>query len=1013
MPFSAKNLSFKCALASLTSLLLLVVGNGLISQEQKPAEKKPVETDAADKDYAAEMPRIPATEAKDAMKTFTVAKGFKMELVAAEPLVTDPIALAIDENLRMYVVEMNGYSENRDDKLSRIRLLDDKDGDGKYETSKIFTDKLNWPTAIACWDGGILVADAPDILWFKDTNGDDVPDEQKVLFTGFGLTNVQGLINSFNWGLDNRFYCSTSSTGAEVLKPSDPKFKPLPLRGRDFALDCRSMTMEPTTGGAQHGLSFDDWGNRFVCHNSDHIIQVMIEDRYLARNPYLAAATPKKSIAVDGPQADVFRTSRVEPWRIVRTRLRKKGIVPGIVEGGGRDSGYFTSATGVTIYRGSAWPKEFHGLAIVGDVGSNIIHRKRLEENGLEFKAVRIDEKSEFVASTDNWFRPVQYANAPDGSLFVCDMYRETIEHPASLPPAVKKHVDLTSGRDRGRIWRIIPENFTQPKLEKLGSKTTEQLVAYLEDPNGWHRDIAARLLYQRQDQKAVLPLVKMATKSASPLGRIHAMYALAGLNELEAEMVLANLENENAHVRQHAVRLAEKFIVDAPELRKLLTEKLPKDDSLQVRYQLALSLGEFPAAISTRNVALAELAVRDGADPYMRTAILSSAQEGAGDLLLKLRNKPDFRLTAPGREMIKLLATQIGKQQDAGDVIAVMQAITKLDQEDPATFQAIIQALAAKPGSNLAKDLEQITGGKAAEVMKAVFTSALKTAADDKQPVPKRAAAVKQLATGPLADSSELLTSFLEPTQPAELQAASLGALGSFDAPEVAGLLIDRYAAMSPRLKSQAADVLFSRTSWIVAFLDALEKESIPLGDVDPSRLKLLTDHGDASVRERAKKIVAKLQVTKRGDVLAAYKPVLEMKGDAVRGKEAFKKTCAACHKLEGVGFELAPNLAAMKNRGPEAILLNVLDPNREVNPQYLNYIVQLEDGRTLNGIISAETATSLTLKRADNATDTVLRIDISRLKSTGQSLMPEGLEKQIDKQAMADLLEYFKSLE
>ncbi|MFN0019516.1 MAG: PVC-type heme-binding CxxCH protein [Pirellulaceae bacterium] len=1008
MPSLAKHLSTKLLLAVAVCLLALWAGKGLVSQE-----KKPVETDAADKDYAAELPRIPATEAKDAVKTFTVAKGFKMDLVAAEPLVTDPIALAIDENLRMYVVEMNGYSENRDDKLSRIRLLDDKDGDGKYETSRIFTDKLNWPTAIACWDGGILVADAPDILWFKDTNGDDVPDERKVLFTGFGLSNVQGLINSFNWGLDNRYYCSTSSTGGEVIKPSDPKFKPLPLRGRDFALDCRNMAMEPTTGGAQHGLTFDDWGNRFVCHNSDHIIQVMIEDRYLARNPYLAAATPKKSIAVDGPQADVFRTSRVEPWRVVRTRLRKKGIVPGIVEGGGRDSGYFTSATGVTIYRGSAWPKEFHGLAIVGDVGSNIIHRKRLEENGLEFKAVRIDEKSEFVASTDNWFRPVQYANAPDGSLLVCDMYRETIEHPASLPPAIKKYVDLTSGRDRGRIWRIVPENFTQPKLEKLASKTTEQLVALLEDPNGWHRDTAARLIYQRQDQKAVLPLVKLATKSASALGRIHAMYALAGLNELEAEMVFANLENENAHVRQHAVRLAEQFIIDAPEIRKLLTEKLPKDDSLQVRYQLALSLGEFPATIATRNVALAELAVKDGADPYMRTAVLSSAQEGSGDLLLKLRNKADFRVTVPGREMIKLLATQIGKQQDASDVIAVLQAIIKLDQEDPPTFQAIIQALAAKPGSNLAKDLEQITGGKAAEVMKAVFTSALKTAADDTQPVPKRAAAVKQLATGPLADSSELLTSFLVPTQPAELQAASLGALGSFDASEVAGLLIDRYAAMSPRLKSQAADVLFSRASWIVTLLDAIEKESISLGDVDPARLKLLTDHGDASVRERAKKIVAKLQVTKRGDVLAAYKPVLEMKGDAARGKEAFKKTCAACHKLEGVGFELAPNLAAMKNRGPEAILLNVLDPNREVNPQYLNYLVGLSDGRSLSGIISAETATSLTLKRADNATDTVLRIDIDRLKSTGQSLMPEGLEKQVDKQAMADLLEYFKSLE
>ncbi|MBC7855234.1 MAG: c-type cytochrome, partial [Pirellulaceae bacterium] len=554
---------------------------------------------------------------------------------------------------------------------------------------------------------------------------------------------------------------------------------------------------------------------------------------------------------------------------------------------------------------------------------------------------------------------------------------------------------------------------FQQPKLEKLGGKTTEQLVALLEHPNGWQRDTAARLIYQRQDQKAILPLVKLVTKSAAPLGRIHAMYALAGINALEAEMVFANLENGNAHVRQHAVRLAEQFIFDAPGIRKLLTDKLPQDESLQVRYQLALSLGELPAEIATRNAALAELAVRDGADQYMRTAILSSLKEGAGDLLLRLRKNAEFRATPHGRELLKLLATQIGKQQDVGDVVALLQTLTNLDKEDPAAFQTIIQALAAKPGSDLAKSLEQVTGGKAAEVMKAVFTSALKSAADETLTAGKRASAVKQLSTGTFADAAELLTGFLEPTQPAELQGAALSTLGSFDSPEVAGLLIERYAAMSPRLKSQAADVLFSRATWIVALLDAIESEAIPLGDVDPARLKLLTDHADASISQRAKKIVVRLQVTKRGDVLAEYKSVLEMSGDVARGKEAFKKTCAACHKLEGVGFELAPNLAAMKNRGPEAILLNVLDPNREVNPQYLNYIVQLGDGRTLNGIISAETATSLTLKRADNATDTVLRIDIDRLKSTGQSLMPEGMEKQVDKQAMADLLEYFKSLE
>ncbi len=976
-------------------------------------DAQPKETDSADKDYAAELPRIPAQDPAEALKSFQTVAGFKMELVASEPQVTDPIAISIDENLRMYVVEMRGYSENRDDNLSRIRLLDDKDGDGKYESSKVFVEKLKWPTAITCWNGGILVADAPDIHWYKDTTGDDQPDEHQVLFTGFGLSNVQGLINSFNWGLDNRFYCSTSSTGGEVTKPGDASFQPLPLRGRDFALEPRAMAMAAVSGGAQHGLSFDDWGNRFVCHNSDHIMQIMYEDQYLARNPYLAAPSPKKSIAVDGPQADVFRISQIEPWRIVRTRLRVKGIVPGIVEGGGRPGGYFTSATGITIYRGNAWPAELLGTAIVGDVGSNIIHRKQVDESGIEFKATRMDEKKEFVASSDNWFRPVQFANAPDGTMYVCDMYRETIEHPASIPPVIKKHVDLTSGRDRGRIWRIAPEDFSYPKLEKLGNKSTEQLIAYLEHPNGWQRDTAARLLYERQDRKGGAALEKIATASKLPQGRIHALYALAGMDALDAEIILVALADEDAHVRQHAVRLAERVVGDSSALRNLLTQKLISDKSIHVRYQLAFSLGEVPANVPSRSSALAALVHRDGSDANMRIAILSSLREGAGKLLVALLQDKALVAKPEGRDLLKSLGAQIGKQQSAEDVTDLLQMVATLEKVDSATLQAIVEGVAAKPGSDLAAKLADVTGGKAAEVMKALFTSALSAAADEKLSPAQRAAAIEQLRVGAFADSAELLASLVDPAQPAELQGTALSTLASYENPEVAQLLIERFAAMSPRLKSRAADILLSRAIWIDALLSAIAKGDIPLGDLDPARLKLLSDHPDAAIQAKAKGVLAKLQVSKRGDVLEAYKSVLETKGDVARGKEAFKKTCAACHKVQGVGHDIGPNLATMRNRGAEAILLNVLDPNREVNPQYLTYIVQLTDGRTLNGMIVAETATSLTLKRAENATDTVLRIDIERLKSTGQSLMLEGLEKQVDKQSMADLLEYLKTLE
>jgi putative membrane-bound dehydrogenase-like protein len=985
----------------LSLLFLLVLGAALTGQSPKDQP-----ADSADKDYAAELPRIKPTEPGQAGKTFTVAKGFRMDLVAAEPLVADPIAVCFDEQLRMFVCEMRGYSEQREENLSQIRLLEDADGDGKYEKSTVFADGLKWPTAIFWYGGKLLVADAPDLFSLEDKNGDGQADEKKVLFTGFGTSNVQGLVNSFQWGLDNRIYGATSSSGAEITRPDDPSFK-LALRGRDFALDPRSITMVATSGGAQHGMSISDWGDRFVCSNSDHIQQVLFEDGYIGRNPYLAAPSPRASIAADGPQADVYRTSPIEPWRIVRTRLRVKGLVPGPVEGGGRPAGYFTGATGATIYRGNAWPQQWRGVAVVGDVGSNLIHRKQLKDQGLVYSAVRIDEKSEFVSASDIWFRPVQFANAPDGTLYVCDMYRETIEHPASLPPVIKRHLDLTSGRDRGRIWRIVPEGFSQPKLKKPADMTTAELVALLEHDNGWHRDTAARLLYERQDAKAVPPLVKLAGGSKSPLARMHALYALDGLAALDGDTLLPRLTDDHPRVRQHAVKLAEK-LADVPAIRQRLLQ-MPADADYRVRYQLAFTLGQVDDP--RREETLATLARQGG--PQMTLAVQSSLKQGAGHVLSILAADAKYRGTSDGKQFLRSLAAQIGQQQSADDVAALLKTLTSLSAEKDGVLPVILQGLGLKPGNKLAQQVAAATGGKSDELMKQVVTEALAAAADGERKLPARLAAVQQLRLGRLGEVQETLLALLEPAQPADLQSAALATLASFDAPDVAAAILARFVVFSPRLKGQATDMLLSRSAWAVKLLEAVESGDISAGDVDPARLKLLADHGDKTIRTKAAALLKTFAVSKRGDVVEAYKSVLDAQGDAARGKEIFAKTCAACHRVQGVGYETGPNIAAMKNRGPEAILLNVLDPNREVNPQYLSYAALLEDGRTITGLIASETATSITFKRADNATDTVLRIDIQQLKSTGQSLMPEGMEKQIDKQAMADLLAYFKSVE
>lgn len=1000
-------LNYNCRWLAVCVLCGICFSAAAIGQEIKPTVP-----DSVDKDYSAELPRIDPLSPADALKSFEVVPGFKLEQVAAEPLVADPIAICFDDNSRMYVVEMRGYSENRDEKLSRIKLLEDTDEDGKFDKATVFADQLNWPTAIHCWKGGVFVADAPDLLYLKDTNNDGVADEKKVVLTGFGTSNVQGLVNTFQWSLDNRITMAISSSGAVLTNPNDPNSKPLTIRGRDLAFDPETLEITPITGGAQHGATTDQWGNRFVCSNSDHIQHCVFEDRYLARNPYLAVSNARRSIAADGPQADVFRISPLEPWRIVRTRLRVNKFVPGIVEGGGRPAGYFTSATGVTIYTGDAWPAEHVGTAFVGDVGSNIVHRKRLQPNGVSFTAERIDEKKEFIASRDTWFRPVQFANAPDGCLYICDMYRETIEHPLSIPPILKKHLDLTSGRDRGRIYRVVHEKSSlRTPLPKLGELSRSDLLRLLDHPNGWHRETAARLIHERgplelRQHIATYSLVRRA----GPAGQIGLLSAISGLGLITADELLPRLTDEHPRVREHAVKHAEKFAADSPGIRNQLLAMMA-DDDLRVRFQLALTLGALPA--EQRVPALLQLWQRDAANADMRAAILTSLGDGAGLMLQQLASDAKLADNETNKQFVLALTSQIGKQQRPEDVALLIQVLVRWSEQKSPLLALAVQNLGAKQSSPLAEQIAKATGGKADEWLREMVSSALVTAKNEQASVDKRVAAVRQLRLARLADISSTAEALLSPTQPAELQTAAIVLLSSSDASDAAKILVVRFEQLTPAMKSRALDALCARDAWSLLLLEAVENKTIPAADIEPTRWKLLSESANADVKAQATTLAKANTPADRLEVLTAYRPTLEKTGDANRGKEVFKKNCAACHKLQGVGHELGPNLAAMKNRGAEAILVNVLDPNREVNPQYLNYLLLTADGRSLSGVLSAETATSVTLRKQENVSETVLRVDIENLKSTGQSLMPVGLEKQIDKSAMADLLEYLKTVE
>jgi len=777
--------------------------------------------------------------------------------------------------------------------------------------------------------------------------------------------------------------------------------KPIQSRGRDFSFHPRTGELRLESGGAQYGMSFDAWGRKFECSNSAPIYMMMYEDRYIARNPYLAAPSPRVAIWKDGNA--VYRTSPVEPWRILRTELRLKGTFTGPIEGGGTPAGYFTT--------GSALPEECHGNAFVCEGSSNIVHRLRLEPDGVGFAAYRTEQKREFLASDEIWFRPIQLAHAPDGAFYLADMYREVYEHPGAVPPSAKKHIDLSTGNDRGRIYRFVPEGFEQPPPVRLGEASTPELVALLVHPNSWHRRTASRLLFERQDHKAIGPLGKLAAESPSALGRMHAMYALDGLGALDAETVLARLDDEHPRVREHAVRLAERVLADSPAVREKLYA-MTGDADLRVRYQLAFTLGEISATKAT--AALAAIAKRDVADRWVRLAVLSSCLGRSGAMFAQLAADTQWRATKPGRALLEELAKQTGLENRGDQVAEALRTLEGFPENEKQLAQAAVRGLSkglADAGSPLLASLGASGGSRAGDLLAEMIEQAKATAADSGASLDERVAAIRSLGLAPLDDVVDILADMLDSTQAQEVQTAAIQALNHFAEEDVAEIIVEAWLGFTPKVRSEAAEALFARPERLSTLLAAIRDEVIMPSQLDPARVQFLIAHPDPSIREEAAGLLASAQLAPREEVVKAWSDVLRMRGDSERGRTVFRRECSQCHLLEGYGVELGLPLDTIQNRGPETILISVLDPNRDVLPQYLNYVVVTDDGLSVTGMIEAETATSITLKRAEGESDTVLRTNIDELVNTGMSIMPEGNEKLVTKQELADIIAYLMS--
>jgi putative membrane-bound dehydrogenase-like protein len=1019
-------------------------------------------------DPAKDLPRYPAVEPKDAAATWKVKKGFKMELAAHEPQVRSPIAISFDERGRMFVCEMIDYSEMRDvtPHLGRISMLEDKDGDGFYETSTVFADNLAWPTGLICANGGVYVIATPEVIFFKDTKGAGKADVRETVFTGFGtglkILNVQGLANCPQWGQDNRIHIQAGGGNRGVVTcVKRPDLKGVELGGRDFWFDPRTYEFGLEAGGAQFGMSFDNYGRKFACSNSDHLQFFVYDDRYASRNPYFTMPPSRQSIAADGGAAEVFRISPDEPWRIVRTRWRVAGVVKGMVEGGGRVSGYFTGATGTTIYRGDAYGDDFVNNSFTGDAGGQLVHRKKIYPDGVSLIGKRPDDEQhfEFAASNDTWVRVVNFANAPDGCLYVCDMYREVIEHPWSIPDEIKKHLDLNSGNDRGRIWRIAPDSGPPSPLGgdratqraasaiwkrrasvDLGKASTAELVDTLSHPNGWHRDTASRLLYEKQDEAAVPLLEKVVSESSNPLAKIHALTVLDGLSSVTSAGLLHALGDKNEHVRERGLALIDHVAVhgEIADSLWLQVEKLSADPSPRVRFQLALSAGllqgrEPPDSNLVQRgikshdlredyiLSLLKQVLGDGADRWVNAAVLSGPPDRACPILENeclLKSMGSHRRPGPVTEdLVRIIAAR----NERDEVNRLLFMLTDgSGNSRPSWFVALAEGL-KRAGTTIAKvDTEH--------KLAAVFTKAASTAQDPKADESKRLEAISLVALDTPKTAVPVLRACLEKSQPQVVQTASVSALGHFSGKEVTEAFIEHLPHLTGKARAAAIDELLKRPERALALLQKVEGTSSPLprddkardapsallkaSELGASQVQALLNHKDKAVAALADKVLADLKPPTRESVIAKFQPALTTKGDAARGQIVFTQRCMACHKAGTQGLQVGPDLVTVKTKGREGIFTAILDPNKEVAPQYIAYTVNTKDGQTLAGIVTNDSANSMTLKMMGGAELNILRSNIKGSSSSGGSLMPEGIESGMSIQDMADLLEFIEGL-
>jgi glucose/arabinose dehydrogenase len=564
-------------------------------------------------------PESPALAPADALKTFFMPPGYRIELVASEPLVQEPVALDWDTAGRLWVVEMPGFmaditGSNEHEPIGRIVVLEDVDGDGRMDRRTVFADHLVLARSLKVLDRGVLVAEPPNVWLMRDTTGDLRMDTKELVTNRYGRFegDPQNNANGFYWGLDNRMYTAGQSD--------------IQLRLKDGVFE-----VQPTLQRGEWGVTQDDGGRTYRNTNESALHVDLVPTYYYARNPNLLRTRGSyERLADENTDLNTVWPVRPNPGT---NRAYQTGI--------DREDGTlarFTAVCAPLVYRGDRLPAELYGNVFVADPAANLVSRLTLSDDGSGIRARKAYERGEFLASTDERFRPVYLSNAPDGTLYIADMYRGIIEHRISITMYLRDQI-LARKLDRptgyGRIYRVVHDTTRRDLTRPFGQASPAELVSALSHPNGWRRDTAQRLLVERGNRSVVPALAALAGTAPDARTRLHALWTLDGLDAIEPATVMKALEDGARDVRVSAIRIAERWLgePDHPIVAAVL--KRLDDRDWAVRKQLAASIGALPNG--PREDAAVAILDRYGDDPVVMDAALSGLRGSEARVLDRL----------------------------------------------------------------------------------------------------------------------------------------------------------------------------------------------------------------------------------------------------------------------------------------------------------------------------------------------------------------------------------------